>query len=381
MINTWKPSKMMVKFQKEPIPLEKCGPETWATIRYIFIHAYGRQPELQEYLYNWLACVMQYRTKVGTAWLVATVPGTGKGFIATRILAPMLGEEHVIEKRMRDLLSQFNSYLTNSIIAVIDEVDIANLNDTSLINADLKNFITEDTLSIRAMHQEAKQIRSYTNFILYSNEFQAMKLQANDRRMNVAEKQTEPLIMTDEMVAAVKEELYSFFCYLMQRTADKGVARKPFENEARRELIELSVAAPEQVGTAIMKGNIHFMIEQMADRSFMESNIPEANMAIAYRDVVEGIMLRAMEHSEQYVKITRDNLRVIFEYCIGATVGGSPTKFAQFLRHKGITLKQVWMDNQNKSGIEVKLNASRDELFNLYQQYFPQKARKLKVVK
>lgn len=367
-VNNYQPSPF---YNEKMLPINRCGPETWPTINFIFRHTIGKEEGLQIAWRNWLAYIIQYREKAMTAWLWSGTQGTGKGFITNKILKRLIGEKHVIMKHQRELKSQFNSYLKQAIIAVIDELDITKMDDASVIDSDLKNFITEPFLSIRAMHQESASVKNYTNFIFNSNMYQAMSLPSNDRRFNIGERQDQPLNLTEEMKQSVEDELFHLFCYLNQIVVDEVMVRTPYRNEARNELMGISKTTADAIADALLKGDLPYMLEQLPDQNMMDTPSIQGAKACAYNSLMKEVLKRLTDNTMRgYYRLSRDELFVIFDYTVG-NMSPSPTKFTSYLKHHGIITKATRFGTITRPAIEAPGGLLPDQAEQLLEEYFP----------
>jgi hypothetical protein len=377
-VNTWQPSPF---FDMKLLPIEECQPKTWPTINLVFRHAIGDNHALQNHWHNWMAFIIQYREKTLTSWLWSGTQGTGKGFITNHILRPIF-EKHLVSKHQRELKSQFNSYLRTALLAVIDELDITKMDDSSVIDSDLKNFITEPYLSIRGMHQESVQVKNYTNFIFNSNMYQALNLPANDRRFNIGERQEVMLPIIGgsfaEMKKIVEDELPRYFSYLAQIEVDVAAVSKPFNNAARAEMIDLTKTTADMVASSLLNGKIQFLLDQLPDQATMDQPSLQGTKACAYNLIVSEV-LRSLsdDNNRGYHRLSRDELLTIFDYCLG-NMTSSPTKFTQYLNHKGIKLKPVRFNKVVRPGIELSFDIRSEDATKLMEEYFPNESKKFK---
>jgi hypothetical protein len=380
-VNTWQPSPL---FQAKLKPLTACGMNTWPVINYIFRHAIGKDEDLQAHWHQWLGFIIQYREKTQTAWLWSGTEGTGKGFIVNYILRPIF-EKHLIVKHAPELKSQFNTYLKESLLAIIDEIDITKMDDASSIESTLKNFITEPMLSVRAMFQDSVPVRNYTSFIFTTNLYQGMALPANDRRHNIGERQEQMLPIVGGSFEAMKQmvakELPFFFSYLAQIEIDVDRVHKPFLNQARRDLIDLSKSTADMVAIAITSGDIQFLLTMLPDNATMEQPSLQGTKACAYNDLVKNLLYALSDPANKsYARIFRDELFVIFDYLVGG-MSASPTKFTQYCNHKGIKLKPTRWEKTVRPGVEIQFGITPQEAQQLIQLHFPGAKKLMRIVK
>ena len=77
--------------------------------------------------------------------------------------------------------------MRQALFLVVDEFHMASANSGTMKIADkLKNAITENTMTIRAMRSNQVEMPNYTNFIFLTNRMDAVKIEEGDRRYNIA---------------------------------------------------------------------------------------------------------------------------------------------------------------------------------------------------
>ena len=345
-INLWQPTKF---FEMPSIALKDCQAKHWPIIDKLFRHVIGDTPTIQDHWLNWLAVIFQTKKKTMTAYVISTTFGAGKGLIAMKVLRPLLGE-HCVVRRQSELQSQFNSYMRNALLVIVDEAEISSLQNDEVIDSDLKNFITEPMITIRGMHKEAVLVESRANFIFISNKPKVVNLPEHDRRYNVALFQPQVCPLTDDEIDnQIPAELPFFFQYIMQRSADEVKARKVLDTPQRHEMMLLSKTTAQALADNILAGNTEFLIQQLPDLNILNNTSPQSIKAAAYVDFMRNHLADALVNKKQ--KLTRDELLLIFDYCVG-NMPVSPTKFSQFLNHKGITLKKIRNNNTFAMGID-----------------------------
>ena len=343
-INTYKPSRYMA-VRTPPRPTSASLPPT---IYKVMAHAVGNDGISLERFLNWLACIVQFRDKCGTAWILHGTEGTGKGLLFHNILTPLLGQENTTMKRMEELESDFNGYMENNLLVFIDEMETGRSLYHSKIASKLKNFITEPYVSIRRMYQAAFDARSYVNLVFISNKGGAVHVPPEDRRFNVGEFQTEKLPMTAAEVAQLAVELDDFYAFLMHYKADRDLARTPLINKARDKVINISTSALDGVLAAVRAGDLEFLWEQLPDKNTRVSMEFEQGFRYdAYHAVVMGLL------STQPLNLSRDELYAITNWCVG-DMPQSPHKFASLLKHHKTELETVWKNGRTCRGIKIK---------------------------
>lgn len=317
------------------------------TISKVIDHVLGHDQSTIDHFLNWLACIVQYQTRTGTAWVWQGTQGTGKGVLFHQIITPLLGEVNVVSKRMEELESEFTGYMENKFVVFIDEIEAGKSLYHSKVTAKLKNLIVEPTISIRRMYTPAYMAPNFASMIFASNKPASVEIAPDDRRFNVGPYQTQPIQLTaTEVDVDIPKELEEFFAYLKQYKADPDRARKPLISAARSTLIDISRTAIDTVSDALLSGNLEFFWEHLTTTKNASSN-PIVNMKYtAFRELIVDLV------NTQDPKLTRDDLFAIMEWCVGS-MPQSPHKFTALLKHHRIHLIQIWKNNRNVRGIDV----------------------------
>lgn len=370
-INTFVPTEYLRQVHT-PTSLDECP-----LIKRIMLHAVSNnvEDETFEHWLNWLACVVQYRTKTQTAWVLHGTEGTGKGLIVNKILAPILGRNHVQSKRVAELTDQFNGWLEEAIVAFIDEMEIDALVGANVISATLRTCITDSPVTIRHMRQTAVQMDNYTNFIFSSNKNKPVQIAGeNDRRYNVGTFQPNRLNMTrQEVEVDLLAELPKFTSYLMTREADLQKATLIIKNEARKALIYESQTSIDVLVNNLRTGELSALYESKSQQEVIGIyGQKRMDTAIEFNKLVDNWVLTltkglregtcravktiindtVVEMVEHKTFVTRDQLMVVFEHCIGG-MPETPNKFTSMLKHKGVLLTPRRINKDKTTALEV----------------------------
>jgi hypothetical protein len=319
-------------------------------IHELISHVLGGEAKTVDAFYNWLACVVRFKDRTGTAWVLQGTQGTGKGLLYHRILSPLLGQSNVATRRMEELESQFTDFMENKFIVFIDEIERGRTLYHSKIVAKLKNLIVEPTISVRKMYVGAYESRNRANMIFASNKPDPVDIAPDDRRFNVGPYQTERYYISEQDLQELEKELPDFYSFLMNYPADRHRARYPQESEARNVLIDINRTSIDKVSDALLEGNLEFFLDQLLDKSGAASlSNPTVGLKyIPYKDLVTKIV----NDPTTYEKLTREELNILFEWCVGE-IPSNPGKFAALLKHHRIHLSPVWRDGKTYRGIKV----------------------------
>lgn len=344
-LNTFQPSEFYLKAK---LPKTNQIPPT---IKKVIDHVLGYDPDTIDHFINWLACIVQYQTRTGTAWVWQGTQGTGKGVLFHQIITPILSEQNVVSKRMEELESEFTGYMENKFVVFIDEIEAGKSLYHSKITAKLKNLIVEPTISIRRMYSPPYMAPNFASMIFASNKPASVDIAPDDRRFNVGPYQDHAIQLTStEVDVLIPKELTSFFAYLKQYKADADRARKPLQSAARDTLINISRTALDTVSDAILAGDLEFLWEHLSTATKVHAMNPlQAMKYQPFRDLVVELV------NTLDPKLTRDDLYTIMEWCVGG-MPQSPHKLAALLKHYRLHLTQVWKNNRNVRGIDVIWN-------------------------
>ena len=340
-LNTFQPSKY---FLAKNLPRVTSLPPT---IHKIIDHVLAHDSATIDHFLNWLACIVQFKTRTGTAWVWQGTQGTGKGVLFHHILTPLFGEVNVVSKRMEELESEFTGFMENKFIVFIDEIEAGKNLYHNKITAKLKNLIVEPTISIRRMYMPAYMAPNYANMIFASNKPAPVEIAPDDRRFNVGPYQNTPIQLTaTEIDVNIPAELMDFYAFLSQYKADPDQARKPLISPARSTLIDISRTAIDTVSDALLSGNLEFFWEHLSSAKGQNLNALQNLKYQPFRELIIELV------NTQESKLTRDELYTIMEWCVGG-MPQSPHKFTALLKHHRIYLTQIWKNNRNVRGIVV----------------------------
>lgn len=342
-VNIYNPSDFFKDLQ--PAPVASPPP----VINKIVDHVLGNDAATLDHFYNWLATIVQFKTRAGTAWVLQGTQGTGKGLLMHNILTPLFGYENVAAKRMEELESQFTEFMENKFIVFIDEIESGKSLYHAKVTAKLKNLIVEPMISIRNMYRPAYLAPNFASMIFASNKPSSVEVAPDDRRFNVGGYQENKLQITGPEIDQIDHELGEFYAYLMHYPADPDRARTPLISQSRSTLIDISRTAIDTISDALLKGDLQTLWDHLpSQKSLTPGNALIQTKAQGYRDLIVDMVSNIGNHD----KLTRDELYTIFEYTVG-NMPTSPNKLTSTLKHHRLHLKPVWKYNRSVRGIEV----------------------------
>ncbi len=336
------------------------------TIKRIIHHALGGDDAIYDHFINWLACIFQFKTRNQTAWVLHGTEGTGKGVMMNRIIRPLLGMKQTASKHMDELNEQYNHWMANSLVVFIDEIEAKALENERGAMAKLRNWITEQFVSVRAMYQGSIEIENRTNWIFASNMPEPVILKSQDRRHNIAKFQDTRLHLTQKDLDAIERELQGFHDYMMSFKADRQLAASIIETEDRQTMISISETSVDVAVSRLLAGDLEFFVDQLPSDNSYKRNPIKNNKVEDYKEV----LLRLIDRSDPNTglcSVSRDELQLVFGYTIG-NVPETPNKFTSMLKHHRIHMSKVWVDQRAVQGIRTNwqhpsaLQALRDEI-------------------
>lgn len=332
------------------------------TIKKIIYHAVGSDQEVYDHFINWLACIFQFKTRTLTAWVLHGVEGTGKGMLMSRIIRPLLGTKQTAARPMEELNEPYNHWMANCFVAFIDEIEAKALDNERGVSAKLRNWITEPMISVRAMYAGSHEMENHTNWIFASNMPEPIVLKAHDRRFNIAVYQPQRLHLTDKEMANLDGELQAFHDYMMTFKADRRLASTLVDTEDRKTMISISETSIDVAISRLHKGDIEFFVDQLPSDEGYKRNPLKVNRVEDYKEVLLRLLDRT-DPADGSCNISRDELRVLFDYTVG-NMPDTPNKFTSMLKHHRIHMSKVWVDQRAVQGVKTNwLDAHRvDEL-------------------
>lgn len=365
-INTFIPTEFMRAGSKN-----KKGP--FPGIQKVLDSAVG-VGEVQDHFLNWLAVIWQQRRKPLTAWVLHGVEGTGKGILFHNILRPLFGRNHAVQKRASELGSQFNGWLEQALVAFIDEIDADMFTNSRAVEADLRTMITEPTVSIRRMRADSYEVPNYTAFVFSSNKKKPVTLPPSDRRFNIGMFQSRRLEISQKEIDKIEGELQHFANYLTEYKASFERAKSILNTADRREIQKLSITSVDALAHSLCEGDLMTLWEAMPDEELLEEIGITNPKAAAYATLVRRLSYETVSD------ITRDELALIFEHCVGRVPEGQQ-KFTAYLRHHGINLKRLRIGNHLAYGFRVEWAVSPEDLELIRDILKPKKSNNVRRVK
>ena len=278
----------------------------------------GGKTELEHFI-NWLAYIYQNKRKTMTAWIFTGVPGTGKGLFVHKVLKPLFGEQQVPMRSLENIEEQFNLYMRTALFLVVDEFRMGDSGNTGKMADKLKHQVTEPTLTIRAMRTNQIELPSFCNFIFLTNRADAVKIEEGDRRYNVAPRQESKLEVAHpdflEKLNSIQSELFTFAGLLQKFVVDERMAHTALENDAKKEMKQVSMSVLEEFATAIKQNNLEYFVEILDIP--LTNTFDAGGISTAQRYIKDWIgkssteMIIPMQHFKLVYDVLTDNRKAL----------------------------------------------------------------------
>jgi len=236
----------------------------WGTIWTLIDHLCGSDVDGVEYLLDWLASPLQalYSGEGSRRNMSAVIfhgdQGTGKGWLA-EVLRAVYGQ-YMIEIGQAQLEDTFeHKRFMSSLLVVANEVSCNSRRGKQMLGR-LKSWVTESRISIRRMRLEAEEHAIHFNLMFFSNMNDPVPLEDSDRRFSVYH-QTQKV--DRDMVRALREEKargWPSVAGFVRALLDREITRDlwhPFENDARRQLKDLTRDSALTFAEVLMSDGVH----------------------------------------------------------------------------------------------------------------------------
>lgn len=343
-INLFQLTEYMLNSAKR---VTRCPP----TIFKIIHHVLGSDATCTAHFLNWLGFILQKRTRTLTAWVLHGTEGTGKGIMMSRILRPLFGASQTASRRMEELNEPYNGYMKQCFLVFIDEMEAKALINERGVMAKLRTFITDETVTVREMYSAATEWPNFTNWIFASNKSEPALIPPKDRRYNVGKYQPNKLGMDDPELALIPSELQAFHDYLLSMTVDVAAASTVLDNADRDTMIAISESSIDTVAGKLIDGDMEFFLDQLPSSLAYTGNAQMTSKIADYKHALSAILSRT-DLTNGRCNISRDEMRVMFEYVVGK-IPESPNKFTSLLKHHRLHTEKVRVDDKPVYGIKT----------------------------
>lgn len=183
-----------------------------------------------EILTLWLAHQVQNPgRKILWSPVIQSIEGIGKSFFGT-LLRYCLGYTNVGTVSSSQVTSEFNSWATDVVVNILEELRIKGHNRHDAVNA-LKPLITDEMIQINAKGAKQFMTRNTANYICFTNYKDAIPLTDTDRRWWII---FSPWRSIDNMTESVREKKEIYFPKLFDSVREYGP-------EIRKWMLEMEI--------------------------------------------------------------------------------------------------------------------------------------------
>ncbi|MDA8978759.1 DUF5906 domain-containing protein, partial [bacterium] len=246
----------------------------------------------------------------------------------------------------------------------------------------LKNAITENTMTIRAMRSNQVEMPNYTNFIFLTNRMDAVKIEEGDRRYNIAPRQEQKLEhVYPEVIDGIDDistELHKFAALLRSYKVNKQLVRTPIANNAKAQMAQVTMSVMEEFFAAVRHGNLSFFMD-ILDIS-LTNVLQGQEITTAQRFVKQWVA----ESQWPYSVIPLEYLRVVYGVLTDDRL--SQREFQKKAARCGVSKVQKRAHNSPSSaapvrGVVTTWTLDTEQFNEVTDKYFDDKDRKLLAVK
>ena len=336
--------------------------EACPSIHKILRSVTGQDDKSYRHFVNWLAWIFVHRTKPQTAWVLHGVEGTGKGVLFNKILRPILGNDHAVMVRLENIDEQYNGWLAKALIVMVDEFRQSSAKKGQAIAEKLRNYITEERLTIRNMHSTAVEMNTYMGFILAGNDRDIIDPPETDRRYNIAPRQNQKLFhqypefdpANGGSLDVIDTELHTFATIMMNFVCAEQHVRTPMENEAKQAMRQAAQSVVTEFFDILYKGNVQ-ILGLLLDYASGDMNNAFAPTA---KTIAKAVLQRAhdsyVHNNNDPIPISLYELMTMFQGLMNRQQ--ALPMFKKMVERHGFRADQVNINNEVVFGIYVKIN-------------------------
>jgi len=337
-------------------------------------HVVNYDKEVANHFLNWVAYVVQFRTRANTSWLMFGTQGTGKGVLFSNILRPLVGEQNASLVTIQNVAEKFTDTTDDKILVMVDEVSRNEFNHNKGLMNRIKAMVTDDKTISRKFSCPPIPVNNHCNFIFTSNEIIPMDIPVNDRRFNVAPPQREPIknIMTvkelDQLVnKQIPIDLPEIYTYFLKYKVDEYQARTCIENPTKAALSSASVTATADFFDRFRRGDTTMVLDEyetFKDKdnwaSIMSRSLQMNKQTIEeFNELVKKYFIPAHKERDKSGKIIhfvldRDEVALLTKCMLGVNENKSPHHFKAWTAQYNIAYDQFrcQINNGRKRGIK-----------------------------
>jgi hypothetical protein len=220
--------------------------ERLAPFKNLLNHLFPEEIE-RKWIIQWLARLIQnpeVRSFV-TPINITPVTGTGRGILFD-ILRLLVGGHNTHDVSPDDIEGRFNGFLDKCLIAVIQEIKANTGARKFQIWERMKSLLADTVANIQAKGQDSYTAHVYANFLMFSNNLDALPLRdVNERRIYAMRGASRPLDNQeiDEIITWKKDELNisALFKYLKTYPVDENNFKRAPKTLTKIQIVNATV--------------------------------------------------------------------------------------------------------------------------------------------
>ena len=327
---------------------------------------------------NWLAAALQTRDKLGTAWIFQGTQGTGKGVLFDKIITPLVGhgidssQPYAAKLLLENFENEFNQFQECALFIGLDEFRLNDSKASQRLLNKIKLLITEGVQPIRAMRENHRMVRSYSNFIILSNDYDVIYIPEGDRRFNVAPRQESKLnkiwpFEGDVIEHEIPAELPYFAQHMLHFQVDMASAKTVIENDAKAAMRVTTRTSIEDFVRAFKEGDLEFFLPIL--------EMPPDPSNTGYIRPAQALMKTFLLDYGEETRVTVEQLRVI--YCSFIGNSENAVKFAKMLKRYGMDSRSIRVRKRASRGYTTRWKLEANNIKDLTDMYITEVDRAL----
>ena len=231
---------------------------------------------------QWIAHIFQKpweRPSYHLMW--PSEPGTGKGYLLECVLQPLLLHTEIAASYDK-VMNRFSTMLETCLLGLLDDCKTS----SDATQTKLKSILSEERQHVERKQLQGKMVRSYTRFILASNEARPLYLDPDERRWLVFDRLVHRVDGDDTQAFIarldgwVKSEgaLDAIFNWFMTYDLTGFNHKRAPESKALKAMVALSTNPHEDFAAGFVMDNLVFTLADLQE-AFVADGLPKAKPA------------------------------------------------------------------------------------------------------
>lgn len=318
--------------------------KSFDNIKKLIMNLVSNNENEYNYIIKWLAWQIQNPLqRLPTSIILQGEHGTGKTKFCELVLKPIF-ENNFCEIGQADINKEYNDYILGKQIIVANEVIH---NDNKFLVPDkLKNYVTDEFLSINRKFKDTIYVRNYAHWIFVTNNPVPLKIEKGDRRYSVfkSKKLNNGRELIGNLLLNHEIEIKSFLRYLLDLEVTFMEVSEPLHNEAKTDIIKMSQNSVEEfLDFAEEVGGLDKLNSMYQDNNYFTNSLQ-----LEIKN--DNIFVRTEQLFKLYVKFCED---------YGINMKFSRTGFTRQLKFLGYENTVQRIDNESVRVITLKNEQDR----------------------